>query len=355
MYVLYALFHVISLQKSLHQPPTPQVPSSSNTKSRSTAAPTSKPPNHSKSNTISTENEIEKLHSKLSSKHRSETAIRGISLTEEMIQQNELENFSAIEWVQKSRALEQQQKAQHLHHDDTDDDVEDKEDAKDGVNGFNPKPNGLKSQSNGLKPLSTKSIANLEGHLKGKIVDHNVSDFKAGTSTILVLKDRRILDDQQQIDNAEDELINVHLHEADKRNLKKEEADRTRRGLKYNPFDPEMQNVLLPQYEQRDHSKHSKAFTLNEDGMAVDEQLEDGKGLNVIERALKRTEYDLSDLAAKRQIESDYVVKFKKKKKKKKKRKRSETNDERYVEVTCCETTCCEMTCCEMTRFENDF
>ena len=99
-----------------------------------------------------------------------------------------------------------------------------------------------------------------------------------------MLKECRILVDDPQIDETEDEMINVHLHEADKRNLKKNEADRLRCGLNYNPFHSEMQNVLLPQYEERDISKHSKAFTLDQDGKAVDEQSNGPKPLNVVEQ-----------------------------------------------------------------------
>ena len=132
---------------------------------------------------------------------------------------------------------------------------------------------------------------------------------------------------------TQDELINVALHEADRRNLKRDEADRARRGLKYDPFDDEMANKLLPQYDERDTSKHRRAFTLDEGGRAVDDGA-DSKGsgaLSVVERALKRTEYDLSDLAKSTQVRSDYVVEFKRKKKRKKKRKRTDGHDQRFV------------------------
>ena len=117
---------------------------------------------------------------------------------EEMVQQNEFENFSAIEWVKKSRALEQRQKQRQLLHDDIDDD-ELTASATATANGH-----GAASKE--------KSAADLKGHLKGKIVDHDAGDFKAGSTAILVLKDRRILGDDQQIDDAE-VWRNLHFFE----------------------------------------------------------------------------------------------------------------------------------------------
>ena len=247
---------------------------------------------------------IEKLHEKLQHKHRLQATVRGISLAEELIKSNNFDNFSAEDWVKKSRQLEKKQKLEQKQtaqkmkelYDDEEEEQEDQE------------------QDNG------------SSHLKNKIVNHDINAFKKGETKILILKDRRILDDKLEIDNDEDELINVELYEQEMRENKQDEIENIKRNRKYNPFDDENNNILLPQYEQRDPTKNKHSFILNEEGNKIIAELQrdqvendDGDdGMNGNKERFK--EYDL--MQERNKIESDYVIKFKKKKKKKKKDKK---------------------------------
>ena len=250
-------------------------------------------------------NEIEKLHQKLANKHRLQSTIRGISLSEEL-QSNNYENYSALDWVQKSRNLQKTHQFNAKLNDLYDDDEE-----EDDVN-----------SADGTE------------HLKGKVVDHNISDFKKGETKILILKDSAILDAKMEINENEDELINVAMFEQEQRQNKLNELENKRRNRKYNQLDEANYNVLLPQYEEK-QKDITKSFVLNEDGK-MDQNAQTSKILSTlnmtsssetITKEPKFDSYDLSDLSTTKTIASDFVVKFKKKKrkKKKKKRKRNET------------------------------
>ena len=170
---------------------------------------------------------MEKLHSLLREKHKSETAVRGISLSEEL-RAHHAENFDAAQWIKKSRELERSQKQKE-------------------------KQNELFEQR---KAALYREEEHMTSSLKGKVVDHPTTSFKKGESKILILKDRRILDKALNIDAAEDELINVALHEEEQRARRRREcADNG-----YDPLSQEALHTLLPQYEQRDTSRNRDVF-----------------------------------------------------------------------------------------------
>ncbi|GAA5811868.1 hypothetical protein MFLAVUS_005314 [Mucor flavus] len=87
-------------------------------------------------------------------------------------------------------------------------------------------------------------------HLKGLKVSHSMSEFEEGGETILTLKDRNILGEE---DDDADELTNVNIE--DRERLKKKlELKKQKPG--YNPYDDDEFNgskpSILPQYEDEE-------------------------------------------------------------------------------------------------------
>ena len=165
-------------------------------------------------------------------------------------------------------------------------------------------------------------------NLAGLKVSHSMKEFEEGGETILTLKDRGILDEN---DEEADELTNVNLE--DRERLKKNlEAKKQKPG--YNPYDDDQFNgikrSILPQYEDEDEEGGfviGRAGTINK----VIEK-EDEKTV-----AQKLKEQNLS--YEKMQEIKDYYTQeevnatFKKPKSKKKKKMRRKTNDEDDIVV----------------------
>ncbi|KDO15870.1 hypothetical protein SPRG_18592, partial [Saprolegnia parasitica CBS 223.65] len=104
--------------------------------------------------------------------------------------------------------------------------------------------------------------------LQGLTVAHDAQSFEEGEDVILTLKDNRILtDDMGNVNDADDELENVTLTEADKRKEREEMAKRAA-GPVYSGFDDdEFSTVLgdrpkkrlLTQYDEEDDMKEARA------------------------------------------------------------------------------------------------
>ncbi|EQC28502.1 hypothetical protein SDRG_13830 [Saprolegnia diclina VS20] len=104
--------------------------------------------------------------------------------------------------------------------------------------------------------------------LQGLTVAHDAQSFEEGEDVILTLKDNRILtDDMGNVNDADDELENVTLTEADKRKEREDMAKRAA-GPVYSGFDDdEFSTVLgdrpkkrlLMQYDEEDDMKEARA------------------------------------------------------------------------------------------------
>ena len=163
--------------------------------------------------------------------------------------------------------------------------------------------------------------------LKGLTVSHKTDAFKEGQQMILTLKDRAVLDED------EDELVNVDLVDQEKTN--KNIENKTKRP-EYRPYDePEFDEFgilkpksLLSKYDEELDGPKKESFKL---GFSAANRANE---LEMIRMKLKQEEGRISLEGPKPQLATEYyteeeMVKFKKPKKKIKKvlRKKDKTDD----------------------------
>lgn len=104
--------------------------------------------------------------------------------------------------------------------------------------------------------------------LRGLKVGHDITDFEEGQETILTLKDRGILDDDEGSGGEMDELTNVNMEDRE-RLLKNLDNKKKKPG--YNPYDDDEfllgqdeKPSLLPHYDE--DKKRSEGFVLGKQG-----------------------------------------------------------------------------------------
>ncbi|CEP19486.1 hypothetical protein [Parasitella parasitica] len=162
-------------------------------------------------------------------------------------------------------------------------------------------------------------------HLAGLKVSHAMSEFDEGGETILTLKDRNILGEDE--DDA-DELTNVNLE--DRERLKKN-LDAKKQKPGYNPYDDDQFNgkksSILPQYEDEDEEA---GFVIGKSGTikkVVEAEDEKSVAQKLKEQTLSYEKMqEIKDYYT--QEEADATFKKPKSKKKKKMRRKSKEEDD---------------------------
>ncbi|KAG2210347.1 hypothetical protein INT47_003332 [Mucor saturninus] len=166
-------------------------------------------------------------------------------------------------------------------------------------------------------------------HLKGLKVSHAMSEFEEGGETILTLKDRNILGEE---DEDVDELTNVNIE--DRERLKKN-LDAKKQKPGYNPYDDDQFNgskpSILPQYEDEEEEGGfviGRAGTIKPVIEAVDEKTVSQK---LKEQSLSYEKMqEIKDYYTQEEVNAT----FKKPKNKKKKKTRRKANDEDDINVS---------------------
>jgi U4/U6.U5 tri-snRNP-associated protein 1 len=168
-------------------------------------------------------------------------------------------------------------------------------------------------------------------HLAGLKVSHAMSEFEEGGETILTLKDRNILGED---DEDADELTNVNLE--DRERLKKNlEAKKQKPG--YNPYDDDQFNgkksSILPQYEDEDEEG---GFVIGKSG-TVKQVVEAADEKSVAQKLKEQTlsyekMQEIKDYYT--QEEADATFKKPKSKKKKKTRRKNKDEDDLNISTT---------------------
>lgn len=185
--------------------------------------------------------------------------------------------------------------------------------------------------------------------LGGMTVGHDVNTFDEGQEVVLTLKDTRILaEDGNDINEGEDELINVELHERDMRDAHKKQAQRALMPT-YSGYDDDefiqMGNPvkrkrnaaprLLAQYdedEDRKDAENARKFTLDASGRKhVENIVEEEPGLDdveVVSLAMPAPKH-AADYFTNKEVQAQFATKKGKKLRKKKKlRQRNEEEAE---------------------------
>lgn len=160
-------------------------------------------------------------------------------------------------------------------------------------------------------------------HLKGLKVSHSMAEFEEGGETILTIKDRNILEED---DDDVDELTNVNIE--DRERLKKK-LDLKKQKPGYNPYDDDQFNgskrSILPQYEDEDAESGfviGKSGTIKPVVEAVDEKTVSQK---LKEQTLSYEKMqEIKDYYTQEEVNAT----FKKPKNKKKKKTRRKNKDE---------------------------
>ena len=173
--------------------------------------------------------------------------------------------------------------------------------------------------------------------LKGMKIAHDVSAFHEDSTVILTLKDTRVLDESQTDLNqeAQDELENVNISEADRRVAREKAAKRARQPV-YSGYDDEefvepgkeRKAKILSQYDQEEEAETH--IVLGEDGAfdqaklkrqeAIRERLKPKKNQTVSLTTSDDTKKELTDYYTKEEMVA--FAKPKKLRKKKKRRKK---------------------------------
>ncbi|OQR80800.1 U4/U6.U5 tri-snRNP-associated protein [Achlya hypogyna] len=186
------------------------------------------------------------------------------------------------------------------------------------------------------KPESSASYSAMD--LKGITVAHDAHAFEEGEEVILTLKDTRILtDDMAAVNDADDELENVTLAEADKRKEREEQAKRAA-GPVYSGFDDdEFTTVggdrptkrLLTQYDEEEEllaARARKKFALSAlGGHAVEPVAAPEPALGA---AVAKAPKALDDYYT-----PEEMAVFRKKKTKKLRKKKARTTDDDAAEL----------------------
>ncbi|KAG1225588.1 hypothetical protein G6F35_003332 [Rhizopus arrhizus] len=164
-------------------------------------------------------------------------------------------------------------------------------------------------------------------HLSGLKVGHSLSEFDEVGETILTLKDRSILDEQ---DEDADELTNVNIE--DKERVKKNlETKKKKPG--YNPYDDDQFNgskqSILPQYEEEEGIE---GFVIGASGTVSSKDKDQAENQKTVSEKLKEQTLsytkmqEIKDYYTQEEIEATF--KKPKSKKKKMRRKAKEENED---------------------------
>ncbi|OAF71614.1 hypothetical protein A3Q56_00588 [Intoshia linei] len=161
-------------------------------------------------------------------------------------------------------------------------------------------------------------------HLTGLTIAHDENAFKEGINQILTLKDRYVLDEDDQ-----DVLVNVNIVDDEKA---EENIFNKKHTRDYNPYDDNDEKIqekkMLSKYDDRLYGKKIKKFTLEDNGVYSGEQEKIKKELEMNKSSMQQS----LELPPPR-IMSDYMthnemLKFKKiKRKVVKKRRRLKADD----------------------------
>ncbi|CDS10451.1 hypothetical protein LRAMOSA03127 [Lichtheimia ramosa] len=171
--------------------------------------------------------------------------------------------------------------------------------------------------------------------LTGLKVAHELTEFSEGSEMILTLKDRGILDED---DEQTDELSNIQLEERER--LRKN-LDAKKKKPGYNPYDDEeftlggAKKSILPQYEEE---AKAQGFAIGKNG-AVQVVSEEEKKKQIAEKLKEQTlDYEkmqeIKDYYTQDEVNLSFKKPKKKKKKKDKLRKRTADKDDIAVDST---------------------
>ncbi|KAI8988152.1 SART-1 protein [Mycotypha africana] len=238
------------------------------------------------------EEEIKKNIEKAKNRKRNLAKLQGKGLGEA----DDEEDDSALNWIRKSRKIEKDLAARR---------------AKE-----------LEDMDNTYQKYDANQLAGLK-------VSHALSEFEEGGETILTLKDRGILEEN---DEEMVELSNVELE--DRQRLKKNlEAKKQKPG--YNPYDDDQfsgkKPSILPQYEE---NEEEKGFVIGQSGVVKPVQQEADEK-SVAEKLKEQSlTYDKMQQIKDYYTQEEVAVSFKKPKSKKKKKMRSKNKDEDDLNIS---------------------
>ncbi|GAN05013.1 SART-1 protein [Mucor ambiguus] len=245
---------------------------------------------------LAKEEEIRKNIEKSKNRKRNYAKLQGKGLGE--ASDDDEEGDSALNWIKKSRKREKDLAARRARE--------------------------LEEMDNSYQSYDA-------AHLAGLKVSHAISEFEEGNETILTLKDRNILGED---DDDVDELTNVNME--DRERLKKNlEAKKQKPG--YNPYDDDQFNgkksSILPQYEE---DEEEGGFVIGKSGTikrVVDEADEKTVAQKLKEQTLSYEKMqEIKDYYT--QEEADATFKKPKSKKKKKMRRKNKDEDDLNISTT---------------------
>lgn len=174
--------------------------------------------------------------------------------------------------------------------------------------------------------------------LAGLKVGHDLDEFKEGSEVILTLKDRGILDEDDD-ENAADELTNVQIEEKERL---RENLENKKKKPAYNPYDDEEfmlgggKKSVLPDYEEK---AKKEGFTIGKSGQILNQEEEQSVSDKLKAHTLS---YEKMKEIKDYYTQDEAALSFKKPKKKKKKdkiRKRVADDDDIPTATTATPTT----------------
>ncbi|KAL9543796.1 hypothetical protein MBANPS3_007941 [Mucor bainieri] len=248
---------------------------------------------------LAKEEEIRKNIEKSKNRKRNYAKLQGKGLGE--ASDDDEEGDSALNWIKKSRKREKDLAARRARE--------------------------LEEMDNSYQSYDA-------AHLAGLKVSHALSEFEEGGETILTLKDRSILGED---DEDADELSNVNLE--DRERLKKNlEAKKQKPG--YNPYDDDQFNgkksSILPQYEE---DEEEGGFVIGKAG-TVKRVVEEADEKTVAQKLKEQTlSYEKMQEIKDYYTQEEADATFKKPKSKKKKKMRRKNKDEDDLNISTTATT----------------
>ena len=208
-----------------------------------------------KTENISDKIETEKIKERLAAQREKRRILDKLSKTKGLADSSSSsdDEEGALSWVEKSRQLERlkaEQKARELE--ELDREIQRQEEEK-------------------QKEFLARQRAYKETDLKGMAVSHSFDSIKEGQAVVLTLKDKEVLDDEE-----EDVLENVNIVDEEKA---AENVSNKKKGKQdYNPYeiddDSDGRN-LLSKYDEAIHGKKKESFRLGSDQVVnMKEQME---------------------------------------------------------------------------------
>ena len=208
-----------------------------------------------KTENISDKIETEKIKERLAAQREKRRILDKLSKTKGLADSSSSsdDEEGAVSWVEKSRQLERlkaEQKARELE--ELDREIQRQEEEK-------------------QKEFLARQRAYRETDLKGMAVSHSFDSIKEGQAVVLTLKDKEVLDDEE-----EDVLENVNIVDEEKA---AENVSNKKKGKQdYNPYEVEDDSDgrnLLSKYDEAVHGKKKESFRLGSDQVVnMKEQME---------------------------------------------------------------------------------